>query len=127
MTFELPVSEPGRYRVGAIVTRGPEYGRFRASVNGQPAVIGFRQTEVMGGGRRLKVITRNEPVYDAHRGPAATLRKGALPVLRTVDRIDLGEFALAGGVASVVLEAVEPAAGAGAIGVDQWVLRRVGE
>ncbi len=112
VVFTLPVEKPGRYRVAALVTTGPGYGRFTARVNGRNATIEFPVTR---GDRKngYRVVYETMPVFDA--GGAEGMRRLA------VARIGLGEFELEAD-ARIEINAAADSGTTGTIGIDQWIV-----
>jgi hypothetical protein len=43
ITFSLPTEKPGSYDIALVVTRGADYGAFRAEIDGKPVNIGWRE------------------------------------------------------------------------------------
>ncbi len=125
VTFVVPVEEPGRYRVAAVLTRGPGYGRYRASVNGRPAEFTRHVTMVDREGKRFEVREVTEAVFDGSADAAAAENADPAMVPGTayhVTRVSLGEHPIAGDRVEIRFTAVE----VGELGVDQVVLVREG-
>ena len=129
ITFTLPVDQPGNYELAAVVTKGPEYGKFSAMVNGQPVAIGYSQTQSPAGGKRYQVVKLEAPIYDA--GRKAGEKSFASPAEgitapHVVSRVLLGTHRLAAGAANVTVRCEDFIPNESAIGIDQWILTRTG-
>jgi SSS family solute:Na+ symporter len=129
LTFKLEIEKPGRYRIAAIVTRGPQYGRFRATVNEQPATLSYTITRYQTGAKRYQPEVVRTQVFDAavldpdRTEPEDPFDKN----LHVLERIDLGVYELNPGENRIALEAVEIEPKRSQIGIDQWILTRVQE
>ncbi len=133
LTFTLPITEPGRYQLDALVTKGPAYGQYDIEVQGQPAEIQYNITERSGAGhysvRHLAAST-----FDARHPAAAAPSGGSASQIESiagehvVQRISLGSFAFDNpdnATVSFVARHVEP--GHALIGVDLIALTRTGD
>lgn len=127
VTFTIPVDRAGRYEIGAVVTRGPEYADFRAFVNEQPVKLGWVRAKSDADGKRYRVVSETGDTFFGQRPADSAVDGGVAAGGHTVARVSLGEVELPAGAARVTLQAVGAAAGRSAIGVDQWMLTRVGK
>jgi hypothetical protein len=123
ITFRLPVKQAGPHRIAAMVTRGPYYGTFTASVNDSPSTITLNRT-VAGAEERTFVIQHPQTrEYDAN--TTGTPDKFGAPQGRTViDRIDLGVFPLDSTNNKLTFKLSKQAAvpGKSFIGIDQLMI-----
>ena len=136
ITFELPISRPGDYTIAALVTKGPRYGRFGVEVNGQAVPIRRSTTTISTDGRNYRVVEEETMVFDASR--VARLRGNgsrsnpnlppdSIASDHLVQRIDLGRMRLPQGIARISLTARESSPGHRLVGVDQWIVKYLGE
>jgi hypothetical protein len=124
LTFQIPISEGGLYRIAAIVTRGPSYGAFRVEVNRQEAELSFLETELTPEGE-FKVVERHTRVFDAIRRPSGSstqVERVGIAGAHVVQRITLGDFQLEEGSHRLTFESVDPRN----IGVDQFMITPLG-
>ena len=59
ITFTLPTERSGTCHVALVVTRGADYGAFRAQIDGQPATIAWREPS----GEGFRVARRESEVF----------------------------------------------------------------
>jgi hypothetical protein len=121
LVLEVPVEREGRYVVAAVVTRGPEYGSFRAAVNDQAADITVTRATVAESGPRYRVQKSTDRSYPARLEPTPLDPDAQRHV---VERINLGTFALHEGINEIRFRATMEGEAA-AIGVDQLMFTRV--
>lgn len=122
LQFQIPVEKAGEYRLAAVVTRGPGYGRFTVSVNGTTATIETLTTRPGRDGEQYMVERRKTQVYDAETSGIEG-EFGARPGRHVVDRIDLGTFALRQGINELTFRSDDTAPdGQKQIGVDQIIV-----
>lgn len=128
ITFRLPIDRTGQYRIAAIVTRGPSYGRFRVTVDGKEAQISYPVSRPTPQGD-IEVSYAKGPVFDPRRvagkEPSAADRS-SIAGAHVVQRLSLGEFMLEAGAHLVVFEAIDLLEAGSQIGVDQLVITPVG-
>ena len=131
LTLTVPVKKPGRYRLDAIVTTGPDYGKFRALVQGQPADIAYPVTTTKNDdGRPFAVDYPHTQVFDAYRpigpDPHAPDIEG-IAGSHVVQRISLAhDLALSAETFPLTLIAVDPNPEHPLIGIDQIFLTYIG-
>ncbi len=122
----VPAKAAGHYKISAVVTRGPEYGRFTASVNGTTATITRKITEATPD-NPFTVSSQRATIYDANTSGTSS-HYGAAPDRHVVDRLELGTFDLIQGRNSLAFTSVGiPGAKPGVIGVDQVIITPVEE
>lgn len=116
VTFTVPVSKAGNYRIAAVVTRGADCADFRATVDGRPATLSWTHTQTAETGKRYRVVTESHEVF-----------VGQCPSFNghTVARVSLGTFELQSGQTEITLQVVGMGRGRSAIGVDQWMITPV--
>jgi len=119
----LPVTEAGRYRIAAMVTRGPSYGNFTATVNGTTATMTQIKTTAGGVGEpTYKVQRQQTTVYDANTS-GTDGEFGAAGGRHVIDRVELGVFDLKAGDNNIVFNIANTISGsADRLGVDQIIL-----
>ena len=125
VAFGLPVPRAGRYRIAAVVTRGPECADFRAFVDGRPATLSWTRTVTAASGKRYRVVTESGTTFSGQRPPDLAAGNGLALKGHTVTRVSLGDFDLKPGQAEVALQVAGSAPGRASIGVDQWMLTPV--
>jgi len=128
LAFHLPVDRAGRYRIEAVVTRGPGYGDFGAHVNEVPAIIRYPVLKTSSEGRRFAVkeveSTLFEPSLNRLEESSHT-EAISTPGSHVVQRIKLGEFDIEKGTTRISLVAQNVTAKRSLIGVDQWMISRI--
>lgn len=125
ITFELPVTKKGIYRIDALVTIGNDYGRFRVKINGQESLITYPISEFSTHGKRFSVVTKQTSVFDGkevfqNHNEIASGDTIAGP--HVVQRIGLGEFELYQGIVYVAFIADDVKDANAFLGVDQLML-----
>jgi SSS family solute:Na+ symporter len=116
VSFELPVEQPGRYEVAVIVTMGPDYGKFSATVNGRLAKLRYFLTEASIKGEKFTPVEKLCKTFDA-----CTVRNTDSGT-HVVQRISLGIFELSEDLVSVSFIAKDVEDAKSIIGVDQFML-----
>jgi solute:Na+ symporter, SSS family len=128
LVFEIPIHEAGAYKLAALVTQGPEYGRFSVSVNGEPAEISYLKAAIDASQERTTVERVSGGTFDARFQPSAASANPefSLAEKHVVRRIDLGMYDLEPGdvqVAFIAEDGETPAC----IGVDQLMATDLGK
>ena len=107
ITFSVPVDESGSYKVAMVVTKGEDYGPFRAEINGKPVTISWQQSSEEG----YSVVSREGETFPlAGEEPASSGH--------VVERLDLGRVDTGKGAILIKLIAVSRLP----IGVDSLVV-----
>ena len=126
ITFNLPIEQEGRYELAALVTKGPDYGRFRISVNDRLLPITYSVTRAAEGS--YQVVREQVSIFDDTIAPAGEQQPGGLrdsiAADHVVERLDLGELDLDKGNVPNTLTAVEVRPEQRLIGIDQWIVIR---
>ena len=126
LRLDLPVKEPGRYRLSAIVTMGPDYGEFRAEVNGKVAKISYPVTRVSASGSGYEVVHKEVQVFDGKKLQGLSRGEEVRESIAgeyVVHRITLGDFDLRQGRNHLSFVAVDVEDAGSFIGIDQLILR----
>ena len=124
ITFRLPIDRAGQYRIAAIVTRGPSYGRFRVTLDGKEAQISYPVSRRTPQGD-IEISYAKDSVFDSRRvagkEPSAADRS-SIAGAHVVQRLSLGEFMLEAGPHLVGFEAIDLLEAGSQIGVDQLIV-----
>lgn len=127
LTLEVPVKRAGWYDIGAIVTRGSDYGSFSAQVNGKGVEIEHAVTKHDRTQRGYNVILEHSEVFDARRLTEAPLEAEApdsIAADHVVQRINLGTFRIEGDAVRIAFTAAQIKKEPSLIGIDQVILTR---
>lgn len=128
ITFRLPIDRAGRYRIAAVVTRGPSYGRFRVTLDGKEAQISYPVSRLTPQGD-IEISHAKGPAFDPRRvagkEPSAADRS-SIAGAHVVQRLSLGEFMLEAGPHLVGFEAIDLLEAGSRIGVDQLIITPAG-
>ena len=107
ITFVLPDDRRGTHGIALVVTRGGDYGAFRAEINGRPATLAWREPS----GDAIRVVHREAQVFPAEP------REGSATG-HTVGRVAIRSMPAADGPLRLTLIAESTAA----IGIDALVV-----
>jgi hypothetical protein len=122
LSVKFDVKKAGVYRVGVMVTRGPDYGKFSASVNGTSSTISFMRTSAGPDGNGYKVTTYDSRVYNGDITSSGSDFMGRPQNRTVVDRIELGTFPMSEGTNEMLLISDKNSVKPGYIGLDQIIL-----
>ena len=128
ITFRLPIDRAGRYRIAAMVTRGPSYGRFRVTLDGKEAQISYPVSRLTPQGD-IEISYAEGPAFDSRRvagQESSAAGRSSIAGAHVVQRLSLGEFMLEAGPHLVVFEAIDLLEAGSQIGVDQLIITPVG-
>lgn len=120
VSLTITAKAQGPHKISTVVTRGPEYGNFIATVNGTTATIVHRVT-APADSNPFKVAEKQSTIYDANTSRTAS-EYGALPERHVVDRLQLGTFDLTKGNNTLTFTAADTTAKPGLIGIDQVII-----
>ena len=122
ITFQLPVKKPGRYQIDALVTMGPDYGKFAVTVDNHDTSITYPVTQFSNGGKKYSVIHKTVPVFDAARKINNNTQEGGIAGSHVVRRISLGIFPVEKDTVTVSFIAKDVSDTNFLIGVDQLMV-----
>lgn len=127
ITFNIPLDKPGKYQIGAIVTRGPNYGKFSASINEQPAEIKYFIT-TSDSHKKYNIDNRETTIYDAllkSDNESSETGEYSIAATHVVQRIDLGvfEFTEKNGKVTFISQSSENTNSL--VGIDQIAVTRI--
>ena len=128
LTFQVPIEEEGQYKIDALITMGPEYGQFKARVNGQPTTISYPVTEVREEGKKFVVAHEEKTVFNGRElvnSAAGTEMTETIAGEHVVQRLRLGTFTLTPGQTAVAFIATQVKDENSNIGVDQLMVTKL--
>jgi hypothetical protein len=125
--------KPGRYKLGAVVTRGADYGAFSVMINGQPGVIKYFNT-VSSPHKKFMIVEKETQIYNArligNDKPFLIDKNENLQTQvsesHVVQRIDLGIVESNDDYVRISLIAKEVKNSDSFIGIDQFMLTFLG-
>lgn len=121
IVFDVPLKKPGRYKIAILVTRGPEYGDFRAELNDEAVMIQVPETKKEG--KRFRVTSHEVPIYSGRYPPEEPVEGVAGDYV--MHRLQLGELSTSSSQFSLALISESDSEGIGEIGIDQIIITKI--